>query len=107
MKQDRRDEPKVHSITSAPQSRSESMAHRQKVYVIQMAARLVLFVVTVATWGRVPVWASLTIAVGAVVLPYTAVLLANEPSTSRGTAQSVPRPGIEPPRAPRLPGGDE
>lgn len=108
MKRDRDDVPEVQSITSAPQSRSDSMAHRQKVYVIQMATRLVLFVVTVATWGHVPLWASLTIATGAVVLPYTAVLLANEPRTTRGTAASVPRPEIGPaPSHDHLPGGPQ
>lgn len=106
MRQDRDDVPEVQSITSAPQSRSDSMAHRQKVYVIQMAARFVLFVVTVVTWDRVPLWASLTIAVGAVVLPYTAVLLANEPRTTRGTATPVSRPEIGPsPPHDHLPGG--
>lgn len=67
------------------------MARRQKVYAIQMAARLVLFLVTVFTWDHVPVWASLAMGAAAVVLPYTAVLLANEPRTQRGTATEVPR----------------
>ena len=95
MRQERDREPKVQSITSAPEPRSAGMARRQKVYSIQMATRLVLFLVTVFTWDHVPLWASVVMATGAVVLPYTAVLLANEPSTRRSTATEVPRLGIE------------
>ena len=105
MRKGKDDVPEVQSITSAPEARSDSMGRRQKVYVIQMSARLVLFILTVLTWDHVPLWASLTIAAGAVVLPYTAVLLANEPRTTRGSATQVPRPEIGPSNPPHLPGG--
>ena len=89
MRRDKDREPEVQSITSAPAPRSEDMAHRQKIYLVQMGTRVAAFLATVATWGRVPMWLSIVFVVGAVVLPYTAVLLANEAKTTRGAATDV------------------
>lgn len=105
MRKHRERAPEVQSITSAPEPRSAGMARRQKVYAAQMATRLVLFLVTVFTWDHVPVWVSLVMGAAAVVLPYTAVLLANEPRTQRGSATEVPRLGIGGGTTHHLPGG--
>ncbi|NLF05385.1 MAG: DUF3099 domain-containing protein [Actinomycetales bacterium] len=96
----------MQSITSAPAPRSEDLAHRQKVYLIQMGIRVVAFLATVATWGRVPMWLSIVFVVGAVVLPYTAVLFANSPKVTRGSATGVEarQLGAAPPHK-NLPGG--
>ena len=80
----------MQSITSAPEARSDGIAKRQKIYLAQMGVRVVAFIATVATWGRVPMWASVIMVACAVVLPYTAVLLANEARSARGTATGVP-----------------
>jgi Protein of unknown function (DUF3099). len=92
---DRSDE--VQSITSAPVARSEDIAHRQKVYLVQMGVRVLAFLGTVLSWGHVPLWLSCVLLVGAVVLPYTAVVLANQPRLERGVAT--------PHLPPQLPGG--
>lgn len=89
MEAERADAPEVQSITSAPEARSAGMVRRQKIYLAQMGVRVVAFVVTVATWGRVPMWLSVVLIVCAVVLPYTAVLLANEPGRSHGSVSAV------------------
>ena len=96
----------MQSITSAPAPRSEDLARRQKIYLVQMVTRVLAFLATVATWGRVPLWLSLIFVVGAVVLPYTAVLLANEARTTRGSATGVDRRQLDAARSPQdLPGG--
>ncbi len=98
--------PEVQSITSAPVPRSEDIARRQKVYLIQMGVRVAAFVATVATWGHVPMWLSFVLVVGAVVLPYTAVLFANEASVTRGAATDVPARQLgAAPTTEHLPGG--
>jgi len=67
----------VYSITSAPEPLADDMARRQKRYLLQMGVRVLCFALAVLTWGRIPMWASLLLIVAAVVLPYSAVLLAN------------------------------
>lgn len=89
MAKERSEVPEVQSITSAPEARSQGMARRQKIYLVQMGVRVLAFLATVATWGRVPMWLSVVLIVCAVVLPYTAVLLANEPGRSHGSVTGV------------------
>lgn len=99
-------EPEVQSITSAPAPGSEDLAHRQKIYLVQMGIRVIAFLATVLTWGRIPLWVSLVLVLGAVVLPYTAVIFANAPTVRRGSATAVGRHEIGGAPAPRkLPGG--
>lgn len=71
------EQPPVHRITSAPPSLSADQSRRQRSYLIQMGVRVVCFVGAVATFHRVPVAVTILLVVGAVVLPYTAVLVAN------------------------------
>lgn len=98
--------PEVQSITSAPAPRSEDLAHRQKVYLVQMGIRVAAFLATVATWGHVPRWLSIVFVVGAVVLPYTAVLSANSPKVTRGSATGVDTRELGAAPTPKdLPGG--
>ncbi|WP_029287611.1 DUF3099 domain-containing protein [Cellulomonas sp. HZM] len=73
----KRDEPDVARITSAPEPLAEDVARRQKRYLVQMGIRIVCFALSVLTWNHVPRWASIVLIVGAVVLPYVAVIFAN------------------------------
>lgn len=65
------------SITSAPEPLADDLARRTRRYLLQMGIRTLCFVLAVVLWGVVPAWASLLFIVGAVVLPYVAVLFAN------------------------------
>ncbi|CAL8977006.1 hypothetical protein CELL_02459 [Cellulomonas sp. T2.31MG-18] len=71
------EQPPVHRITTAPPSLSADQSRRQRSYLIQMGIRVVCFVGAVATFHRVPVVVTVLLVIGAVVLPYTAVLVAN------------------------------
>lgn len=73
----RRTPPPAQSVTSAPEPLGADQARRARRYLIQMGIRVVCFLVAVLTWSRVPMWVSLVLIVGAVVLPYIAVLFAN------------------------------
>jgi hypothetical protein len=63
----------VQSITSAPQGLAEDQSRRTRRYLIQMGIRVVCFAgaVLIDSWVR---W---VLVVGAVVIPYVAVLFAN------------------------------
>lgn len=67
----------VHSITSAQSPLGEDIDRRARRYLAQMMVRTLCFLGAVLTWGLVPTWLSVTLLVGAVVLPYIAVVLAN------------------------------
>ena len=61
-------------ITSAPRSRADDIAARQKRYIYSMGLRTVCFVGAVVVGGGWLMWAFL---VGAIFLPYVAVVMAN------------------------------
>ncbi len=65
------------SITSAPEPLAADQARRARRYLVQMGIRVVCFVGAVALWNHVPLWFSLLLIIGAVVLPYVAVLFVN------------------------------
>ena len=67
----------VHRITSAPEPLTVDQSRRQRSYLLQMGIRLLCFVGAVLTFHRVPVPVTVVLVIGAVVLPYTAVLMAN------------------------------
>lgn len=73
----RRNPEPAQSITSAPEPLGADQARRARRYLIQMGIRVLCFLLAVLTWSRVPLWVSLVLIVGAVVLPYIAVLFAN------------------------------
>lgn len=74
-----------HDVTSAGVSPAEDRARRMKVYTIMMAIRMAC----VASLLFVRGWWILVAALGAVFLPYIAVLFANEPDH---TAKAQPQP---------------
>lgn len=64
-------------ITSASASYDDEYAHRRKKYAIMMATRA-LCVVAAALTYRFSVWLALAFIVGGMVLPWCAVIIAND-----------------------------
>jgi len=96
MRRDRADDADaVVSITSAAPSLTDDVARRTRRYLIQMSIRVVCFfgAVLVDHWTR---WLLL---LGAVVLPYVAVILAN----AGGERAPAPLVGPEPAALPPAP----
>jgi hypothetical protein len=70
-------------VTEAPRPMSEDIAYRQRRYLIMMGIRLVCFVIAVAVFVEGGGWLTAIPAVGAIAIPYFAVVFANggrEPS---------------------------
>jgi hypothetical protein len=88
------------SITSLPRSPQDDRRSRMIQYSVAMTIRAVCLVLCLV----VPGWWRLLPAVGAIVLPYIAVVLANA-SSNRPSAE-VLRPGGIVRRAPDSPGPD-
>jgi hypothetical protein len=66
---------------------SEDIAFRERRYLLMMGIRVLCFVVTVLLFVAHAGWISAIPAVGAIVIPYFAVIFANggrEPSNTRG-----------------------
>ena len=85
----RRPDPDVVRITSAPTALGEDVASRMRRYLVQMSIRVVCFLGAVA----LDHWTRWLLVAGAVVLPYTAVLLANagrERVADPGTFMTAP-----------------
>ncbi|WP_264030092.1 DUF3099 domain-containing protein [Cellulosimicrobium sp. SH8] len=70
----RRSAEAVPSITSAPEPLAADQARRERKYLIQMGIRLVCIFGAILAQGS---WLTWVLAVGAIVLPYSAVLIAN------------------------------
>lgn len=92
-----RDEP-VASITGAAAPLTDDIARRSRRYLLQMTIRVVCFVGAVA----IDHWTRWLLLVGAVVLPYIAVLLANagrersggpDPYVAQQALPAAPAPG--------------
>ena len=86
------------SITSLPESPADDRRRRMIQYSIAMTIRLVCVLLLLVVQG----WWLLVVGIGAVLLPYVAVVLAN--NVGGGTPSVVERPGgIVPVRDPRRP----
>lgn len=98
--------PRQPSAPAAPLARSEDVARRRRVYTIQMAVRTVCFI----TLPFLPGWWKMAALAGALVLPYVAVLMANDPAlegeATDGTAAAaryeLPAPAARSRPAPTL-----
>ena len=101
----------VFSITSAATSQSEEIGGREKRYAISMGIRTICFVgcVAIVTTTSMP-WSLFgwLLLVGALLLPYTSVILANAGVRKKGAGPSPfddePAGEIEPPKPTALPG---
>ena len=74
-------------MTEARRSRSADIAYRERRYLIMMSIRLMCFVIAVVLFINGAGWLTAIPAVGAIIIPYFAVIFANggrEPDTSRG-----------------------
>jgi len=89
----RRDQ--AHLVTDARQSRAAEISQRQRRYLVMMGIRVVCFVVTVVLFLAHAGWVTVIPAIGAIGLPYFAVVVAN-------TRRQGPVTGFRP-YQPRLP----
>jgi hypothetical protein len=98
---------KPHLITDAEQSPEQELRGREIRYVLMMGIRalcvIVAAVLVMTDAPLLPLWLTLCIA-GAVILPWTAVLLANDraPKPEHRIVNKLHRPPDAPP-APALP----
>jgi hypothetical protein len=85
MRNSRRDT--AHLVTQAQRPRSEDIAYRERRYLIMMGVRVACFILTVVLFTAGAGWLAAIPAVGALVIPYFAVVFANggrEPTSTRG-----------------------
>lgn len=74
-------------VTDAKRSLSEDIAFRERRYLLMMGIRVLCFAVTIIMFVAHAGWFSAIPAVGAILIPYFAVVFANggrEPSNTRG-----------------------
>src|SRR5262249_9801199 len=74
-------------VTEAQRSRSDDIRYRERRYLIMMAIRVVCFVIAVVVFAKGGGWLTAIPAVGAIAIPYFAVVFANggrEPSSTKG-----------------------
>jgi hypothetical protein len=90
----------VYSITSAATSQSQEISGRQRRYAISMGIRTACFIGAVIADG----WLRWVLVAGALLLPYTSVILANAGVRKRGAGPSVfgAEKAIEAPRPTQL-----
>jgi len=77
----------VSLVTDAKRPMSEDIAFRERRYLVMMGIRVVCFVVAILLFVAHAGWVAAIPAVGAIVIPYFAVVFANggrEPSSTRG-----------------------
>ena len=83
MRRNRADQPTL--ITSAPQSSAEEFEKRKKKYAIMMASRAVC-VLLAASFYRVSVLLAMAFVIAGAVLPWCAVIIANDRPPKRKRA---------------------
>ena len=82
--------PEVQGVTTAAAGRSADRQARMRVYLVQMLLRTACFVAALFTHG----WWQLGFILGAVVLPYVAVVRVNNTGPQQaGTLRAVPAQG--------------
>ena len=77
----------AHLVTEAARPRSEDIAYRERRYLIMMGIRVGCFILTIVLFAAGAGWLAAIPAVGALVIPYFAVVFANggrEPTSTRG-----------------------
>ena len=83
----------VHLVTQAQRSLSDDITYRQRRYLLMMGIRALCFVIAVVIFVNHLGWLTVIPALGAIVIPYFAVVFANggrEPSTTRGFMEYQP-----------------
>ena len=77
----------AHLVTEARPGLSADIAYRERRYLIMMAFRVACFVLTIVLFASGAGWFAAIPAVGAIAIPYFAVVFANggrEPTSARG-----------------------
>lgn len=77
------------AITTAPISPADDRAHRERRYLFSMTIRLACFLGAIVTDG----WIRWVLAAGAVILPYIAVVMANQVAPN-GPKDNIERPDV-------------
>ena len=93
-------------VTQARRSMSDDIAYRQRRYLVMMSIRAVCFVIAICLFVNHFGWLAAIPAVGAIFIPYFAVVFANggrEPDNIRGFMEY--RPNLPATRDPGGPGG--
>ena len=84
----------AHLVTEARKPRSEDIAYRERRYLIMMGFRVACFVLTIVLFASGAGWLAAIPAVGAIAIPYFAVVFANggrEPTSTRGFRAYEPK----------------
>ena len=85
--------PPVHMVTQARRSLTDDVAYRQRRYLLMMGIRTVCFVIAVILFVNHLGWLTAIPALGAIFIPYFAVVFANggrEPNNVRGFMEYRP-----------------
>ena len=85
--------PSVHVVTQARRSLSDDITYRQRRYLLMMGIRALCFVIAVVLFANHFGWLVAIPAVGAIFIPYFAVVFANggrEPDNTRGFMEYRP-----------------
>lgn len=95
----RRDQ--AYLVTEAPQSRAAELRQRERRYFLMMGIRVVCFIVTVIMFLNHAGWLTVIPAIGAIALPYFAVVVANtktsgSPSRFRPYQPNLPERYVPP-----------
>ena len=94
-------------VTEAPRPMSQDIAYRQRRYLIMMGIRLVCFVIAVLMFVNGAGWLTAIPAVGAIVIPYFAVVFANGGREPAGRSRLRPyEPNLPERRVPPAGGRD-
>lgn len=92
----------VHLVTQAHKPKSEDIGYRERRYLLMMGVRIVCFLVAILLWTQGAGWFAAIPAVGAIAIPYFAVVFANggrEPNDVRGFQEyqpNLPEPSPRP-----------
>jgi hypothetical protein len=84
---------RVHVVTQARRSLSDDISFRQRRYLLMMGIRAVCFVIAVVMFVNHLGWLAAIPALGAIFIPYFAVVFANggrEPGNTRGFMEYQP-----------------
>ena len=84
----------VHVVTQARRSLSDDITYRQRRYLLMMGIRAVCFVIAVVLFMNHFGWLVAIPAIGAIFIPYFAVVYANggrEPNNTRGFMEYRPK----------------
>jgi hypothetical protein len=88
----RRDQ--AYLVTEAHQSRAAEISQRERRYLVMMGIRVVCFVITVVMFLTHAGWLTVIPAIGAIALPYFAVVVANTRQSSSASGFRPYQPNL-------------